>query len=154
MYKRSFRSVSYENVSRHDTPKYSAIYTMDGCEMKKEQDYIRRVLESKRIKYEEVDLADPNHQHEKNNLYQFLSSLAPASQDSPDNHSRNLPPQLFSGNSYRGDFNKFFEAVESERLYGHLCLEIPEFEVEYFRTQRQQQQQQQQQQQHHHQQQQ
>ncbi|KAK2163200.1 hypothetical protein LSH36_84g09013 [Paralvinella palmiformis] len=44
-----------------------------------------------------------------------------------------LPPQIFKGQSYRGDYNTFLQAVESEHLFKYLDMEVPTDEVEYQR---------------------
>lgn len=93
--------------------------------MKVEQEYIKRILESKNIDYEEIDVGDPHQAKEK----EFMQVTLKVDDDGVP-----LPPQLFNNNKYRGDFAGFFHAVETETLFRYLDLEAPKTEVEYIRS--------------------
>ncbi|KAI0214253.1 hypothetical protein LSAT2_000646 [Lamellibrachia satsuma] len=91
--------------------------------MKVKQDHIRRVLDSKRIPYTEVDVAAPHQLDEKVFMQKTLQL--------DDDDLVALPPQVFNDKNYRGDYDAFFKAIECEYLFEYLDLEVPSHEVEY-----------------------
>jgi hypothetical protein len=136
--------------------------------MRIQQDYIKRIFDTKRIDYEEVDIASPNRtdckrfmqqqvrQQNKHNNGQPTSDENEHQPQKPSDQPQDadaltaepvLPPQLFHGDTYRGDFEGFFAAVETETVYGYLGLSVPPHEVEFQRLQEAQQHQEQHQQQ-------
>jgi len=123
--------------------------TSGNVVMKVQQEHIKRIFDCKKIQYEEVDVADPCRTQDK----QFMQSTVRQRVKSTDTLSNDehlsvvLPPQLFDGNNYKGDYAGFFAAVETETMYRYLGLEVPHTEVEYQRMQEQQQKQRQQQEQ-------
>jgi len=117
--------------------------------MKVQQEHIKRIFDCKKIQYEEVDVADPCHVQDKEFMQSTVRQRVKSTQ-SPSTDEQVpavLPPQLFDGQNYKGDYTGFFEAVETESMYRYLGLQVPQTEVEYYRMQEQQQKQQQQQQQ-------
>jgi glutaredoxin len=97
--------------------------TCGNVMMHGKQYHIRAVLEAKGVEFEEVDVGDPHYLDEKLFMQQTLRIS--------DEDLKALPPQLFNGNKYRGDYNGFFEALEDEKLYQYLDLQVPETELEY-----------------------
>nr|KAG5706454.1 hypothetical protein BaRGS_032847 [Batillaria attramentaria] len=69
--------------------------------IKKEQQHIVDILESKHIPFEQIDITSNESLKEK------MRGLAGAT---------SLPPQLAKGDTYLGDFEAFDNAVEEERL--------------------------------------
>lgn len=100
--------------------------TSGNVVMKVQQEYIKRILETKNIDYQEIDVADPNQLKEK----EFMQNLLKVDETVP------LPPQLFKDDKYRGDFDGFFTAVETESMFRYLDLDVPQTEVEYIRLRR------------------
>ncbi|XP_077367558.1 SH3 domain-binding glutamic acid-rich-like protein 3 [Festucalex cinctus] len=79
-----------------------------NTEMKKRQQRIFMVLESKRISFERVDIAANESDKE---LMRQISGDSTA-----------LPPQICNGNSYCGDWSAFEDAVENDDLVAFLKL--------------------------------
>lgn len=95
--------------------------------MKVKQEHIKRIFDSKNIDYEEIDIASPKCEKDKQLMQEIVL------QKNPDITA--LPPQLFHGDNYRGDYESFFEAVETESMYKYLGLDAPPHEVEFQRQQ-------------------
>ncbi|ELU15571.1 hypothetical protein CAPTEDRAFT_189435 [Capitella teleta] len=93
--------------------------------MKVKQEHIRRILDVKKIPYEEIDLASPMCKEEKKFMQEKLKM---AEEDLPA-----LPPQIFKDKEHRGDYDGFFHALEAEELYSYLDIDVPKHEVEYIR---------------------
>ncbi|KAJ8027179.1 SH3 domain-binding glutamic acid-rich-like protein 3 [Holothuria leucospilota] len=66
------------------------------------------VLDSKKIQYEKIDIAADEDAKQK-----MRDGMG---------DPKGLPPQLFNGDDYCGDFAKFDEAVEDEKLEEFLKL--------------------------------
>ncbi|XP_013408695.1 SH3 domain-binding glutamic acid-rich-like protein 3 isoform X2 [Lingula anatina] len=78
-----------------------------NLELKKQQQRIQMVLSGKNIDAQYIDISSNNAAKE------FMrASAGPSS----------LPPQLFNGEEYLGDYQAFEEAVEDERLMEFLKL--------------------------------
>jgi hypothetical protein len=103
--------------------------------MRVKQDHIKRIFDSKKIPYEEIDVASPRSEKDKELMQEIVRKSSP---DSDTAVAKPLPPQLFHGDNYRGDYEGFFEAVETESMYKYLGLEAPPDEVEYQLSQQQQ----------------
>ncbi|XP_026851346.1 SH3 domain-binding glutamic acid-rich-like protein 3 [Electrophorus electricus] len=70
-------------------------------EVKQQQQQIFQFLESKMIKYRTVDITqDPSMKEEMRKKVGSPTAM---------------PPQVFSGDMYCGDFQAFFQAVEEEK---------------------------------------
>jgi len=91
--------------------------------MRVKQEHIKRIFDSKKIPYEEIDVASPKSEKDKELMQEIVKKT------NPDTAA--LPPQLFHGDKYRGDYDGFFEAVETESMFKYLGLEAPPDEVEY-----------------------
>ncbi|XP_029921420.1 SH3 domain-binding glutamic acid-rich protein homolog [Myripristis murdjan] len=76
-------------------------------EMKKRQQRIFFVLESKNIPFETVDVAVDDGKEEMRRKMQDPTAV---------------PPQIFNGDTYCGDFDSFDNAVEMEQLEAFLKL--------------------------------
>nr|CAB3266041.1 SH3 domain-binding glutamic acid-rich-like protein 3 [Phallusia mammillata] len=73
-----------------------------NMKIKKNQQHIQMILSSKKVQFEIVDVSkDPE-------TLQKMRKLS--------GNTTALPPQLFKGDKYLGDYEAFFEAVESETL--------------------------------------
>jgi len=121
--------------------------TSGNVVIKVQQEHIKRVFDCKKIPYEEVDVADPCKVKDKEFMQSTVRQRVTSTSTSPSSEGHVitvLPPQLFDGNNYKGDYEGFFEAVETESMYRYLGLEVPHTEVEYHRMLEQQQKQQQQ----------
>ncbi|XP_049914225.1 SH3 domain-binding glutamic acid-rich-like protein 3 [Epinephelus moara] len=79
-----------------------------NLEMKKQQQRIEMVLDSKNIKYDYVDIAADENQKA------VMRKLA--------GNPKALPPQICNGDAYCGDFKAFENAVEAEELEKFLKL--------------------------------
>jgi len=112
--------------------------------MKVQQEHIKRIFDCKKIPYEEVDVADPCRVKDKEFMQSTIRQRVQATNlpSIDEQVIAVLPPQLFDGQNYKGDYAGFFEAVETESMYRYLGLQVPQTEVEYYRMQQQQQQQQ------------
>ncbi|XP_022081837.1 SH3 domain-binding glutamic acid-rich protein homolog isoform X2 [Acanthaster planci] len=76
--------------------------------MKKNQQRIEMILDSKKIAYEKIDIA--SNEEGKNKMRELIG----------DEHA--LPPQLFNDDTYLGDFAAFDNAVEGESLEAFLKI--------------------------------
>ncbi|XP_014279105.1 SH3 domain-binding glutamic acid-rich protein homolog isoform X1 [Halyomorpha halys] len=85
-------------------------------EVKKRQQRIMMILDSKGIKYEAIDITEPGKELEK----QFMQDNAKA-KDS----KHPLPPQIFNEEDYCGDYDGFDLANENDVLEAFLKLPLP-----------------------------
>lgn len=79
-----------------------------NLKLKKEQQRIMDILESKKIEFTKVDIAQTEADKQK------MRELA--------NNPAALPPQICNGDTYLGDYAAFDEAVEAEVLNTFLKL--------------------------------
>jgi glutaredoxin-related protein len=96
-------------------------------EVKKRQQRVTMILESKTIKYEIIDITEPGAEAEKE-FMQTKSTNKGATIGDPDPRTP-LPPQLFNDEEYCGDYDGFDLANECDILEQFLKLapsEIPE----------------------------
>ncbi|XP_044742502.1 SH3 domain-binding glutamic acid-rich protein homolog [Chrysoperla carnea] len=82
-------------------------------EVKKRQQRVQMILESKNVEYEAIDIAEPDRQAERDRVKHCGPNL-PA-----------LPPQIFNGDEYCGDYDQFDLANETDELEKFLKLPIP-----------------------------
>jgi glutaredoxin len=79
---------------------------MCALQVKGQQDYIKRIFDSKSIPYEEVDIAAPYYEKEKKYMQEEVrktqSPAATTDDQTPQQPEPILPPQLFVDNAYRG----------------------------------------------------
>ena len=76
--------------------------------MKLKQEHIKRVLETKKILYEEIDVADPRQKEEKIFMQTTLKI-------DDDDVLVALPPQIFKGSQYRGVSRRYGEVSKTVR---------------------------------------
>ena len=77
--------------------------------MRVQQDFIKRIFDSKCIPYEEVDIAAPHREGEKKYMQEQVGKTRRSVYDTVDQTQQQqqqsepiLPPQLFHDNTYRG----------------------------------------------------
>lgn len=86
------------------------ISTQSGnSRIKKSQEKVLDVLSGKKIEFEEIDISDANRKEEK----EWMWEHGKAKDGQP---GKPLPPQVFNGDVYCGDYDAFLEAVEAEDL--------------------------------------
>jgi len=79
--------------------------TTGNKEMKKKQDHILWILESKQIDHQQVDIGDPLQEKER----QFMRENTANNGITNNGKSKNaLPPQIFNDQDYVGDYSTFF----------------------------------------------
>lgn len=85
------------------------------------------ILDSKNISYEIIDISEPGKEEEKD--FMHANSTANGGTASDPNPRHPLPPQLFNGTEYCGDYDQFELANEIDNLEVFLKLsaeEIPQ----------------------------
>lgn len=88
--------------------------------MKKRQQRVLMILDSKHIKYDLVDITEPGKESEKE-LMQGKSTKPGATVSDPKPRHP-LPPQLFYDDEYCGDYDEFDMANEIDTLEQFLKL--------------------------------
>uniref|UniRef100_A0A0A9VX63 SH3 domain-binding glutamic acid-rich n=1 Tax=Lygus hesperus TaxID=30085 RepID=A0A0A9VX63_LYGHE len=86
-------------------------------EVKKRQQRIMMILESKGIEYEAIDITEPGNEDDK----QFMQDHAKPK----DGAKHPLPPQIFNELEYCGDYDGFDVANENDELEVFLKMPIP-----------------------------
>jgi len=83
--------------------------TSGNKEIKRKQDFIYQILNTRSISYEEIDIADPQLDDQK----QFMRQNArpESGQNVP------LPPQVFLGTEYLGDYEAVHNANEVDQVF-------------------------------------
>ncbi|BHF84678.1 hypothetical protein SprV_0902782900 [Sparganum proliferum] len=79
------------------------------------QQYIQNILDSLKIEYDTIDIAAV--EEAKNKMRKALENAG---------KREFLPPQLFCGDEYLGDYNDFYDANENERIREFLKLPQPD----------------------------
>ncbi|XP_029079149.1 SH3 domain-binding glutamic acid-rich-like protein 2 [Monodon monoceros] len=82
--------------------------------IKKQQQDVVRFLEANKIEFEEVDITMSEEQRQW--MYKNIPLEKKPAQGNP------LPPQIFNGNRYCGDYDSFFESKESNTVFSFLGL--------------------------------
>ncbi|KAM5256502.1 SH3 domain-binding glutamic acid-rich-like protein 2 [Ctenodactylus gundi] len=82
--------------------------------IKKKQQDVVRFLEANKIEFEEVDITMSEEQRQW--MYKNIPSEKKPAQGNP------LPPQIFNGDRYCGDYDSFFESKESNTVFSFLGL--------------------------------
>ncbi|CAH4020315.1 SH3 domain-binding glutamic acid-rich protein homolog [Pieris brassicae] len=92
-------------------------------EVKKRQQRVLMILDSKNIKYEVIDITEPGKEDDKD----FMQNNAKCNGGtvSDPNPRSPLPPQVFNDEEYCGDYDQFDMANEVDTLEQYLKLEIP-----------------------------
>ncbi|ESO12601.1 hypothetical protein HELRODRAFT_159163 [Helobdella robusta] len=79
-----------------------------SLDIRKKQEFIRSVLQGKKISFEEVDISDAANESEK---------LFMREHGEPSANEKNvLPPQIFNNSVYCGGYEAFHEANEDNEL--------------------------------------
>ncbi|XP_017827118.1 SH3 domain-binding glutamic acid-rich-like protein 2 isoform X5 [Callithrix jacchus] len=84
------------------------------CQIKKKQQDVVRFLEANKIEFEEVDITMSEEQRQW--MYKNVPPEKKPAQGNP------LPPQIFNGDRYCGDYDSFFESKESNTVFSFLGL--------------------------------
>ncbi|XP_059837258.1 SH3 domain-binding glutamic acid-rich-like protein 3 [Hypanus sabinus] len=79
-------------------------------ELEKKQKHIESILSSKGIVYKLLDLSA--NEELKDEMRKKVGD------------PKAMPPQIFNGDQYCGDYDAFFQAVESEQIESFLKLEV------------------------------
>ncbi|KAL3882392.1 hypothetical protein ACJMK2_028738 [Sinanodonta woodiana] len=85
--------------------------------MKKSQTSIIDLLDMHKVKYELIDIADPTNEEQK----KFMRANSKPKEEG----KVPLPPQVFNGDDYCGDYEAFENALEQNMLFEFLKLESP-----------------------------
>ncbi|XP_046532437.1 SH3 domain-binding glutamic acid-rich-like protein 2 isoform X4 [Equus quagga] len=85
-----------------------------GMQIKKKQQDVVRFLEANKIEFEEVDITMSEEQRQW--MYKNIPPEKKPAQGNP------LPPQIFNGDRYCGDYDSFFESKESNTVFSFLGL--------------------------------
>ncbi|CAK1603997.1 unnamed protein product [Parnassius mnemosyne] len=92
-------------------------------EVKKRQQRVLMILDSKNIKYEIIDITEPGRETDKDFMQNNAKSNGGTVSD--PNPRSPLPPQLFNDEEYCGDYDQFDMANEVDTLEQFLKLELP-----------------------------
>ncbi|XP_041976527.1 SH3 domain-binding glutamic acid-rich protein homolog [Aricia agestis] len=92
-------------------------------EVKKRQQRVLMILDSKNIKYEIIDITEPGRESDKDFMQNNSKSNGATVSDS--NPRSPLPPQVFNEEEYCGDYDQFDLANELDTLEQFLKLETP-----------------------------
>lgn len=90
-------------------------------EVKKRQQRVLLILDSKNIKYDVVDIAEPGSEEQKDFMQNNSTSLGATIGDPNPRHP--LPPQIFNDDIYCGDYDQFDMANEIDEMDKFLKLE-------------------------------
>lgn len=94
--------------------------------VRKKQQHIFDILTARKVLFEQIDITAPTNEEEK----KFMREHAKCS----PNTKVPLPPQIFSGEKYIGDYDQFYEAVEEDDIDVFLGLatktEVSQAQVE------------------------
>ncbi|XP_036336003.1 SH3 domain-binding glutamic acid-rich protein homolog [Rhagoletis pomonella] len=89
-------------------------------EVKKRQQRVLMILDSKNIKYDVVDITEPGKESEKELMQTKSTSNGATVSDTDPRHP--LPPQIFNEEEYCGDYDAFDLANEIDTLEQFLKL--------------------------------
>lgn len=92
-------------------------------EVKKRQQRVTMILESKHIPYTVVDITEPGQEGEKDFMQKNSEHNGGTISDPTPRHP--LPPQMFNDAEYCGDYDDFDLANEIDNLEVFLKLEAP-----------------------------
>ncbi|KAL1490353.1 hypothetical protein ABEB36_013064 [Hypothenemus hampei] len=99
-------------------------------EVKKRQQRVLLILDSKNIKYEVLDIAEPNMEEAKDYMQNNSKLMGGTIGDPNPRHP--LPPQIFNDDEYCGDYDAFDMANEVDEMEKFLKLaldEIPQTQI-------------------------
>ncbi|XP_077291949.1 SH3 domain binding glutamate rich protein Sh3beta [Arctopsyche grandis] len=92
-------------------------------EVKKRQQRVFMILESKNVPFVAVDITEPGKEDEKDFMQTNSTSLGCTVSDTSPRHP--LPPQIFNDRDYCGDYDQFDLANEIDKLEQFLRVEVP-----------------------------
>lgn len=90
-------------------------------EVKKRQQRVLLILDSKNVKYEVIDMAEPGAEEAKDFMQNNSTSFGATIGDPTPRHP--LPPQIFNDEVYCGDYDLFDMANELDEMENFLKLE-------------------------------
>ncbi|GJQ70214.1 hypothetical protein Trydic_g22672 [Trypoxylus dichotomus] len=91
-------------------------------EVKKRQQRVLMILDSRSIKYDVVDIAEPGNETQKDFMQNNSTSVGATVSDTNPRHP--LPPQIFNDDIYCGDYDQFDMANEIDELEKFLKISI------------------------------
>lgn len=92
-------------------------------EVKKRQQRVTMIMDSKHITYSIVDITEPGKEGEKDFMQKNAEHNGGTISDPTPRHA--LPPQIFNDTEYCGDYDDFDLANEVDNLEVFLKLEAP-----------------------------
>lgn len=92
-------------------------------EVKKRQQRVTMILDSKHIPYTIVDITEPGQEAEKDFMQKNSEHNGATISDQTPRHP--LPPQMFNDTEYCGDYDDFDMANEVDNLEVFLKMEAP-----------------------------
>ncbi|XP_072940756.1 uncharacterized protein Sh3beta [Epargyreus clarus] len=92
-------------------------------EVKKRQQRVLMILDSKNIKYDVIDITEPGRESDKDFMQNNAKSNGGTVSD--PNPRSPLPPQVFNDEEYCGDYDQFDLANEVDTLEQFLKVEVP-----------------------------
>uniref|UniRef100_A0A336MSW2 CSON006078 protein n=1 Tax=Culicoides sonorensis TaxID=179676 RepID=A0A336MSW2_CULSO len=96
---------------------------MNVCRtVKKRQQRVQMILESKHIDFTVIDITEPTQDKEKDFMQANSTEMGVTVSDQNPRHP--LPPQIFNGEQYCGDYNGFELANENDELEQFLKIEV------------------------------
>ncbi|XP_037037333.1 SH3 domain-binding glutamic acid-rich protein homolog isoform X3 [Bradysia coprophila] len=95
-------------------------------EVKKRQQRVLMILDSKSIKYDIIDITEPGKETEKEMMQEKSTHKGGTVSDPNPRHA--LPPQLFYDDEYCGDYDEFDLANEIDKLEVFLKMAPEEIE--------------------------
>ena len=105
--------ISWIGESERSKPKMSSLKVYSTSvtasrDVKSQQSFVARILESKHVPFETVDISQDNNVREE--------------MRTKSGNPKACPPQIFNGDEYCGDYEMFKNAVEDEQLNEFLKL--------------------------------
>ncbi|KAK7494575.1 hypothetical protein BaRGS_00014228 [Batillaria attramentaria] len=89
-----------------------------STKLRKQQQTVIDVLESRNIPFERIDISDPNQEEQRK--FMRANSKPRKEGQAP------LPPQIFHDDEYCGDCESLTNSIETDTLYDFLKLEDPD----------------------------
>uniref|UniRef100_A0A182PRE0 SH3 domain-binding glutamic acid-rich-like protein n=1 Tax=Anopheles epiroticus TaxID=199890 RepID=A0A182PRE0_9DIPT len=102
---------------------------LDGNLVKKRQQRVTMIMDSKHIEYTVIDITEPGQEAEKDFMQTNAQHKGCTISDPNPRHA--LPPQLFNDTEYCGDYDDFDMANEVDNLEVFLKLAAPAPELEH-----------------------
>jgi len=89
-------------------------------EVKKRQQRVLMILDSRNVKYEVIDIAEPGNEEKKDFMQNNSTSSGATISDPTPRHP--LPPQIFNDDVYCGDYDQFDMSNEVDEMEKFLKL--------------------------------